>query len=129
MNGTFLKEAFTVEEQAQIQSTEVSAEKNPDFSTDPGSSTTDRVFLLSISEAKKYFGSDKERICFPTVYTEKNSPYMRKVDEGTCWWWLRTPAYDQNYAATVFYDGVIYSNGINVDFTGGIRPAMWVSFE
>ena len=129
MNGTSLKEAFTVEEQAQIQSTEVSAEKNPDFSTDPGSSTTDRVFLLSISEAKKYFGSDKERICFPTVYTEKNSPYMRKVDEGTCWWWLRTPAYDQNYAATVFYDGVIYSNGINVDFTGGIRPAMWVSFE
>ena len=129
MNGTFLKEAFTVEEQAQIQSTEVSAEKNPDFSTDPGNSTTDRVFLLSISEAKKYFGSDKERICFPTVYTEKNSPYMRKVDEGTCWWWLRTPASDQNYAATVFYDGVIYSDGINVDLTGGIRPAMWVSFE
>ena len=50
MNGTFLNKAFNAEEQAQIQNTTVSADKNPEYNTNPGNATTDKVFLLSINE-------------------------------------------------------------------------------
>ena len=49
LNGTFLNNAFSAEEQAQIQNTTVSADKNPKYSTNPGNATTDKVFLLTVN--------------------------------------------------------------------------------
>lgn len=135
LNNTFMNEAFTAQEKAMIKSTKVSADANPDYKTSPGSSTTDKVFLLSIDEAKAYFPYDNVRKCSPTLYAEKKGAWTKasyKTIDGkpTCWWWLRTPGKDQKNAANIFRDGLIDYEGDDVDFTeDGVRPAMWISVE
>ncbi len=134
LNGTFLTEAFSEADQAIIQTTKVSADKNPDYDTNPGSATEDRIFLLSINEAHKYFPSDEARMCVPTAYAIANGAYLSdryKVDgAATCWWWLRSPGYWDNYAAFVSGDGDVGSFGYyvvsNLDC---VRPAMWISLD
>lgn len=133
MNGTFLNKAFNAEEQAQIQNTTVSADKNPEYNTNPGNATTDKVFLLSINEVEKYFNSDEARKCAPTAYAKAQGAYTSdsyKTASGaaTCWWWLRSPGIYQNFAAYVDYDGSVHYNGIYVNpANGAVRPALWIN--
>ena len=128
LNGTFLNAAFSAEEQAMIPSVSVSADKNPSNSTSPGNSTTDQVFLLSITEANKYFSSDEARKCAPTDYADVWTSDSHKVDgRAACWWWLRSPGGNSNYAACVNSDGPVGDRGSNVnDDLSAVRPAMWI---
>lgn len=135
MNGTFLNKAFNAEEQAQIQNTTVSADKNPEYNTNPGNATTDKVFLLSINEVEKYFNSDEARKCAPTAYAKAQGAYTSdsyKTASGaaTCWWWLRSPGYSQSYAAYVLYDGSLNCTGnfVNSDYDA-VRPALWINLD
>ena len=68
LNGTFISNAFSSDEQNMIQSTTVTADKNPSYSTSPGNNTTDKVFLLSITEVNQYFSSNSARECQGTAY-------------------------------------------------------------
>ena len=123
LNGTFLNAAFSAEEQAIIQSTNVSADNNPKYSTDSGNATTDKVFLLSINEAEKYFASDSTRQCKPTEYAVK-------IGASVSWWWLRSPGGPQADAAIVSYFGSVFYDGRGVDLDYGcIRPALWINLE
>ena len=122
LNDTFLNAAFSAEEQAFIQSTKVS------------NATTDKVFLLSIDEADKYFSSNEARKCIPTFYVEKNRYWMiyddyTKDDKFCIWWWTRSPGKYQSYAVPITGDGGIYYDGYYVDFHAFVRPAMWISTE
>ena len=135
LNETFLNEAFSEAEQAIIQTTEVSAGKNPDYLfSNPGNATKDNVFLLSINEANEYFASDEARMCVPTAYAIANGACTNdsyKVDgKASCRWWLRSPGFNRNYAAYVNYVGGVYSYGLDVctDYFG-VRPAMWISLD
>ena len=135
MNGTFLNKAFNAEEQAQIQNTTVSADKNPEYNTNPGNATTDKVFLLSINEVEKYFNSDEARKCAPTAYAKAQGAYTSdsyKTASGaaTCCWWLRSPGNTRNRAALVTYDGSVhyYGNYVSSD-TGAVRPALWINLD
>ncbi len=117
-----------------IQKSTVTADKNPSYSTSPGNSTTDQVFLLSITEANKYFSSDEARRCAPTTYAIAQGAWTSdsyKVDgKATCFWWLRSPGYDsyRSYRASfVQIDGGVYDLGSGVNGGGAIRPAMWIS--
>ena len=132
LNGTFLSAAFSEEERAMIPSVTVSADKNPSYSTSPGNSTTDQVFLLSITEANKYFSSDEARKCAPTAYAIAQGAWTsdsNKVDgKATCWWWLRSPGHTSSYAANVYSDGSVYDRGSNVNYGDvAVRPALWVN--
>ena len=135
MNGTFLNKAFNAEEQAQIQNTTVSADKNPEYNTNPGNATTDKVFLLSINEVEKYFNSDEARKCAPTAYAKAQGAYTSdsyKTASGaaTCWWWLRSPGDTQNRAARVDYDGSVPCIGLPVHFDNvAVRPALWINLD
>lgn len=135
MNGTFLNKAFNAEEQAQIQNTTVSADKNPEYNTNPGNATTDKVFLLSINEVEKYFNSDEARKCAPTAYAKAQGAYTSDIYKtasgaATCWWWLRSPGYLRNYAATVYYDGSVYFSGDLVNYDNdAVRPALWINLD
>ena len=145
MNGTFLNKAFNAEEQAQIQNTTVSADKNPEYNTNPGNATTDKVFLLSINEVEKYFNSDEARKCAPTAYAKAQGAYTSdsyKTASGaaTCWWWLRSPGLSQYSAASVRYDGSVNYRGYDVgsvnyggDYVDGdsdaVRPALWINLD
>lgn len=132
MNGTFLNNAFSAEEQALIQCTTVSADINPDYSTNAGSATTDKVFLLSITEAEKYFTSDEARMCVPTAYAKAQGAntsdiYEIASGEAVCWWWLRSPGSNQYYAAAVDDDGSVYCDHNVISSLGCDRPALWIN--
>ncbi len=129
MNNTFINEAFGSKHQELIPSVSVSADKNPNNSTNPGNATTDKVFLFSITEAKKYFSSDSARKCKPTKYAIANGAYVNS-DNGNCWWWLRSPGDYQSNAADVNYVGSFfyYGSGVNYD-RSCVRPAMWISLD
>lgn len=110
-----------------IPTVTVSADKNPNNSTNPGNATQDQVFLLSITEANKYFGSDSARQCKPTDYAVANGTW--ESGSGNCWWWLRSPGVIQGYAAYVNDDGDVDELGNNVIGDIAVRPALWISLE
>jgi len=129
LNNDFINAAFSSYEKAMIPTVTVSADKN---STNPGNATQDQVFLLSITEANKYFGSDSARQCKPTDYAFANGAYVNSVN-GNCGWWLRSPGvtqYSAHSAAYVHNSGGVYESGIDVDIgTSAVRPALWISLK
>ena len=134
LNNTFYSGTFTEDERALIADSTVYAQANPQYNTDPGNDTTDKVFLLSINEVEEYFSSNEERMCVPTAYAIANGAYTsdtyEKGGEATCWWWLRSPGIDQGYAAFVDYDGSVpyYGLTVNID-RDAVRPALWINLK
>ena len=59
LNGEFINSAFNSEEREAILTTTVSAEDNDYYDVDAGNETTDKIFCLSISEAKNTFTETK----------------------------------------------------------------------
>ena len=128
LNKDFFSEAFSAEEQEKIPSAVVNADQNPDYDTNPGNTTQDRVFILSIDEANRYFSSDTERQCEPTAYT-KGLEGDTSSNRSTCRWWLRSPGNNNSSAAGIDYDGSVAVNGNDVnDGSYTVRPAIWITF-
>ncbi len=129
LNNDFINAAFSADEKAMIPTVTVSADKNPDYSTNPGNATEDQVFLLSITEANKYFSSDSARQCKPTAYAVANLAEVSS-DNGNCWWWLRSPGDGQDCAAAVGSDGDVRESGFYVSFFNfAVRPALWIALD
>ena len=130
LNDEFFGMAFTAEEKENIVGSEVKAEKNPNYSANPGKDTTDSVFLLSIAEVGTYFGDDASRRCAPTDYAVKNGASVSgdtADGQASCGWWLRSPGYDSSYASFVRCDGSVDYFGFIVSYgNNGVRPCMWV---
>lgn len=83
--------------------------------------------LLSVDEVNKYFKSDNDRICMPTLQAVNDGAWTWD-DNGACGWWLRSPGAYSDYAADVYADGLVYPGGLNVDYTANaVRPALWVN--
>ena len=111
-----------------IPTVTVSADKNPEYSTNPGNATQDQVFLLSITEVNKYFSSDSARQCKPTDYAVANG--ASEGSSGNCWWWLRSPGFHQIRAAGVGIGGGVGEDGIFVDDGDiAVRPALWIDLN
>ena len=134
LNETFINSAFSSDEQTLIPETNVSAGNNPEFNTNPGNATKDKIFLLSINEVNKYFSSDDERMCAATDYAKAQGAYISDDDtvggKGACWWWLRSPGYSQRCAARVDSGGSVdcYGDYVSSDDVG-VRPALWITLE
>ena len=129
LNGPFLN-TFSDEERNFISDTAVTADKNPSYSTSPGNDVTDKVFLLSIAEVYRYFGSDEARKCEPTAYTEAHGVWRSsKFSTGSkavCWW-LRSPGHLSDHAVLVLVGGCVDSEGRGgFNILAGVRPAMWI---
>ncbi len=128
LNEVFYTNAFSTREQELIREITVAADKNPEYRTDPGNDTKNKIFLLSINEVNKYLKSTTDRICIGTEYCYAHGAL--KNSEGNCWWWLRSPGFDQDYAAYVYLDGAVFTSGSTVDIDdGAIRPALWINLE
>lgn len=126
LNEEFTAAAFTPEEEARLVETRVSADRNPENDTDPGRATKDRVYLLSIAEADKYFADDAARVCYPSKAVES---VCEGIEEGeSCWWWLRSPGNCGNYAANVTGKGEInnYGDYIVFETDEAVRPVVVV---
>lgn len=127
LNNYFLDSAFSANEKAAIPTVTVSADKNPDYITNPGNATQDQVFLLSITEANKYFRSDSARQCKPTEYAIAQGA---NVDNDNGWWWLRSPGNYKVYAAFVDCNGVVGDSGYYITTNYyAVRPAMWIDLS
>ena len=132
LNETFFNTAFSREEQNRIITSTVTADKNPDSSTPPGKDTTDKVFLLSIKEADKYFDSYDSRKCTPTDYAIAQGTYtsgnFTVGGKATCWWWLRSPGGSSSSAAYVNYVGSVINYGYLVNNRDdAVRPALRIN--
>ena len=120
LNGTFINNAFSSSDKNIILSSTLAN----DDANEVGESTNDKVFVLSMTEASKYFSSDSGRKTQATSYAISNG-----AKEGNTYWQLRTissftsPTTYTSYYATV-------SVGENGKFVyiryAAIRPAMWV---
>lgn len=128
LNREFYDAAFSENEKNRIIETNVLPHNNLCYDTNPGNATADKIFLLSIEEAKRYFKTDKDRICMPTKQARNHKAWTD--DSGACWWWLRSPGANQYLAAPVDFDGFIRVSGIYVDVESDcVRPALWINLN
>lgn len=128
LNGEFFQKVFKGEAAKCVVESHVPAHDNPDYSTDPGNDTKDKVFLLSVEEVGQYFKKDEERICLPLSFVAKEGAY---IDEnGASYWWLRSPGAAANCDVFIDLDGSAYTHGEfadNDEFV--VRPALWVDLS
>ena len=109
LNEQFYNETFSADEKKRIIETMVVNNDNPDYGTYGGNDTYDKIFLLSIEEAKKYVDND--------VYL------LTKTG-----WWLRSPGNYSNFAACTDYGSHVNSGGgfVKSDYDCGVRPVLWL---
>jgi hypothetical protein len=125
MNNDFLNAAFSSSEQAKIATVTNQNPDNPKYGTKGGKPTQDKIFALSIEEAKKYFSSVSDRKAYTTDYAHKRGS---DSDDRSDWWWLRSPGYSGNDAAYVYYGGDVDRSGVNVNINNvAVRPAFWLN--
>ncbi len=103
LNDIFYNDAFSAEEQARLQTVNISNSGSPD--------TEDFVYLLSVEEAGQYFDSDESRRVEVTAYASGRGA---DTEDGFANWWLRDNGFDIQNAAYVYTDGTIHTNGIYV---------------
>ena len=131
LNEEFLDKAFTKGEQKMIETTKVKVEKNLEYDTNRGEDTEDKVFLLSLQEAERYFACDEARQCKATAYAVTNGVHISKTNKY-CSWWLRSSGSNNGVdnAASVFSDGSLDYFGYDVR-SGyiGVRPALRINLE
>ena len=125
LNNDFIKSAFTEEEIKRIKFSKLKNEDNDVYRIKGGNDTKDRIFCLSITEAKQYFKRDNDRQCKPTAYAREQGAYVYDDCDGCCLWWLRTPGLYQNRAALVNEFGGFGPCGFCVnDGRNVVRPAL-----
>ena len=75
LNDDFYQNAFNNEQRILIAKTNVMAERNPEYDTNPGEDAADHMFLLNIQEVRRFFKNEKERLCKPTKYAKIKQDY------------------------------------------------------
>ena len=126
MNGDFIQEAFSAEEQALIQTTTVKND-NPHGIRGAGADTLDQVYLLSKSEVLHFMPELEDRIAYPTEYANAQGCTLGDA-LGSCRWWTRTPGARPMDICGMRVDGRITEYGMqDVDWPGNtMRPVMWI---
>jgi len=110
LNGAFLKK-FSPTEEGQILNVVNENKGNEQHGISGGAKTTDKVFLLSVDDIKKYFSNNETRIAM--------------MGGEVSIWWLRSPGEYPVNATFINEVGEIDYCGECVDFKSGIRPALW----
>lgn len=125
LNEDFINETFTTREQDIITVSQVS-NSFTDFNKNSYMFSEDRIFCLSVEEAKQYFFDDSSRRARVTVQAKSKGASSY---QGCTSWWLRSVTGEQK-AACVLDTGKISEDGTGVGIsTEGIRPAMWIKRE
>ena len=131
-SDNFIDRAFTASEQNAILQKTVVNTDNPEYGTEGGNNTLDKLFLPSIAEMTTPvygFPSDPDeyadsRVAKNTAYTASKNSNMSN-DGATEWYWLRSPGDYSSLAALVDYGGDVIRLGSYVhDTEVGVRPAL-----
>lgn len=125
LNGEFLSDAFTAQEQNSILAIQQKVEDTPVSGADGGRDVTDRVFLLSIPAAEGKFAGDRDRLARNTAYAKAQAEPT--VIGDTSGWWLMSIGTSDALAAFVDRDGSVDLFGERVQYPFmGVRPALCV---
>ncbi len=128
LNGEFYDTAFDYFEKEQILKVTLENPDNERYGTKGGERTRDKIFLLSVDEANKYYKTDDDRICEASPFAQAHGAYAGRSN-GATFWWLRTPGDDVTSVVSVDNAGSIYLGGDIIDTEGvAVRPAMWLGF-
>ena len=126
LNGEFINRAFSDEEKEKINITEIVNQDNPDYGTEGGNNTSDKIFLLSLSEVSEQQDGEKYGFLDDRMRACENSTFS----EAFSWWWLRSPGYYSSSAAGVRKDGWVYGSGDDVsNYDDGVRPALHLNLS
>ncbi len=137
--NNFLDNAFSADEQSAIRTTNVVNHDNPEYGTEGGNDTMDKVYLLSLDEVENPsygFGSHNStsatRVAVNTAYTAGGGEVdgcMSSAGKAGAWW-LRSSGYDSDYASCVDDDGFVCADGYYVDNSDdGVRPALHLNLK
>lgn len=134
LNDQFLTSKFTEEEQAKIIESTISNPDNEWFGTKGCEDTQDKVFLLSIEEAVRYFGDSGQLVDMTSeseyfIDDEYNENRIATLDGEPEWWFLRSPGGEDGRAADVSDVGPLIIYGDCTNAGHGIRPALWVTMD
>ncbi len=111
LNNDYFNSAFSEAEKAAILVSELENPNNPEYwDTEGGNATKDKIFLLSIDEARKYIKDYR----------------ILAIDS---WWWLRSPGEDSRHAAHISYDGIYATGGVFVNAKNSVRPAFRINMK
>ena len=126
LNGDFYNRVFSKEEQKRIFRVLNTTQDNSEYGTSGGRQTTDRIFLLSIDEAEKYFNNDVERACEATLFAKMNGANAAG-SLGSSPLWLRSSGSSNELVSIIMMTGEINTNGYYVDNNNTVvRPAFWL---
>lgn len=135
LNSVFIKGAFSLAEQRAIRNTKVVNLDNPQYGSEGGNDTQDKVYLPSIEEVMNtgygFEAGDEEsdtRVAVNTAYVAAGgssaSGEMEPEDESD-FWWLRSSGDDNCFAANTDFDGSVNMFGIDVcDSNFAVRPVL-----
>ena len=110
----FMSRAFGEKEQNSISTTVVENPDNPEFGTNNGNNTEDKIFLLSIQEATtndygfNYFSDDDDRIAQNTDFARSTGAID---NDGNGAWWFRSLGNRENYGTYVINTGFVNRRG------------------
>lgn len=120
LNEEFINKAFNGQERSLIKTCEI---KN-----NAGTSTKDRIFLLSGDEAKSLFANDDDRRSESTVYAKKSGADTSEHD-STALWWLRSRGNCSDRATLVDTAGEL-DDRFDVNISNiSIRPALRLTLK
>ena len=126
LNGEFINRAFSDEEKENINITEIVNQDNPDYGTEGGNNTSDKIFLLSLSEVSEQQDGEKYGFLDDGMRACENSAFSDDLD---CWW-LRSPGYYGDSAAEVDYYGWVDGDGRRVTYnSASVRPALHLNLS
>ena len=116
LSGEFFENAFTDAEKTLIIETVNKNPANSQTGIRGCGDTTDRVFILSETEALDYFEENEHRLA--TSY------------EGDVFqWWLRTPGDSESWFMLINDEGGLYYAGSTSQSSYGVRPVIWIDLS
>lgn len=123
LNSDFFDSAFSDTEKDLIACVDTRSEE---YASADDNADSDRVFLLSVTEAERYLSGDRAKVCFCTEYARQNGSWH--TPENICRWWLRSDGSYGNRKAGVRHQGSVYYGGFYVDIGYmSVRPAVCIS--
>ncbi|MCL1792277.1 MAG: DUF6273 domain-containing protein [Oscillospiraceae bacterium] len=140
---------FNETEKSMIARTTIANDDNLWFDISGGNATDDKIFLLSLEEADKYFGNSGDYQNMKRLNWDGNklfahdygyylsneydkdrvAEFENNQNKWNCWW-LRSPGRWYDFAAFVSGRGAIHVVGEHVEYECayfGVRPALWVN--
>lgn len=138
LNNSFLFDAFpgSVDNESDrifIKTTTVKNNSQSSLTDGTGTTTNDKIWLLSYNEANTFFTTYKQRLCTPTDYaiahnssltTNASYPTDLRPNGGTSNYWLRSADISKtNYACMVSSFGSLSNISINYVYST-VRPAL-----